>query len=945
MSLLTDDDDVREVYVGAAISELLELTDKELRALRLNGDEPVIKKLKVCSTKPVLTFQILASVACESKQKQPQKTINNDVQSDTEGETKVLDRSCDDEEEKGSAEPHGKEHKTAEDASNHGERMEKGKEATKMETQKDDGRKLNENGTVDGDEPDLILEILDISEKALAQERVDNILETSFDGFWDWHIKADYEYMSPGFWSHFGYEPWEKEHKPSAWMDMINQDDLKVALHNMGLHVQTKGVHPYLQEVRYRHKNGSTVWVRCKGRVVEWADDGSAVRMVGTHTDVTPLKVQLAEIQEQKEAIEKQRHKFARLLEELRALIDNANAPIFGVDQSGRINEWNQTMARILKVPYSEAKGKVLSDFAANKKIKDELEKSIDQALSGQYTTDLWVKLQNPNGDHDAVSLLVNITRRTSLEDGSVIGVLLLAQDVTELIHAREHAIRERERASAEAALNEFMAHEVRNPLAAALSACSFVREDLVVSKLVTPDSHLVEDLDVVRSSLSYIQELLTNMLDLNRHSTEAMTLCPRRTLVRSDVLEPIVAMLSYRSKDLDISLECKNEIDVVVDSLRLKQVIMNVATNATKFTPSGFVKIRALAEVSKDDVTSQMLTVFVEDSGRGIPEELQGQLFRRYCKLSTGDMRGSGLGLCLSRSIIEQMGGSIEFDPSYTSGHKGGPGCRFIIRVSLQDGKNGSDDDSTTKVNGISNVPIDHDNVYAAELHQLGDISIRNKRAISDMESGSASVNTEDTEMNGTDTKLTPDGIIGTSSSTNSSGTSIAASKKQKEPLTILEQPKTAPTLLPTHARALIVDDDLVVRMTVRRQLERLRLGWSFSEAVNGEDAIKKLTESKDPDQDPDFRYDIIVIDHFMPLTGGILNGAEAIAKLRSLDPHVVIVGMSGNDRKAEHIRNGAQMFWPKPLPPSDRLRRDLVEAFRSIPPPNKRRKICAAT
>ncbi|GBG29136.1 Phytochrome [Hondaea fermentalgiana] len=731
----------------------------------------------------------------------------------------------------------------------------------------------------------LLIEVKDISNRLLAEDRVENILETSFDGFWDWHIKADYEYMSPGFWAHFGYLPEEKEHKPSAWMDMINQEDLAVAISNMNKHFETKGKHPYLQEVRYRHKDGSTVWVRCKGRVVEWAPDGSAVRMVGTHTDVTKLKLRLAEIKEQKEAIERERVKVARLHEELRMLIEDANAPIFGVDRSGKINVWNKNMARILDVPVDKALGTLLADFAFNAEIKEVLREAIDEALSGTGKTNLWVKLASGE-TKSPVSLLVNTTQRISLEDGSVYGVFCLAQDVTELMEARENAIRERERAGAETALNEFMAHEVRNPLAAALSACSFAREDIVAAAVLPEDASVVNDLDVVRSSLSYIQELLTNVLDLNRHSTEAMTLCPRRTLVRDDVLEPIVTMLSYRNKELDISLECDRDMDVEVDSLRLKQVVMNVATNATKFTSDGFVRVRATSEPSKDDPSDVHLTIVVEDSGRGIPEDKRHKLFHRYCKLSS-DMRGSGLGLCLSKTIIEQMGGTIELDPSYVSGYKPHrPGCRFVIKVCLRAG-------------GRPGTP---------------------SLASASSAASSAAPREESEEVKSED-----------SSGKNISETPRQPAKRARQaevphPTTAPHSAADCPSAIPAAVRALVVDDDLVVRMTVRRQLERLAMGWSFAEAVNGEEALRKVGAVKN---DPSMQYDIIVIDHFMPLTGGIMNGAETIAKLREVDPNVVIVGMSGNDQKSEHIRNGAQCFWPKPLPPGNRLRRDLAEAF----------------
>lgn len=116
--------------------------------------------------------------------------------------------------------------------------------------------------------------------------------ECTADGWWDWHIKDDYEYMSDRFWEILGYdkEADKMPNHPSAWQDKIHPDDLKIALENFDKHIETRGKHPYHQEVRYTHKDGHIVWVICKGKVIEWDKDNNPVRMVGVHIDITKLK-------------------------------------------------------------------------------------------------------------------------------------------------------------------------------------------------------------------------------------------------------------------------------------------------------------------------------------------------------------------------------------------------------------------------------------------------------------------------------------------------------------------------------------------------------------------------------------------------------------------------------------------------------------------------------
>lgn len=116
---------------------------------------------------------------------------------------------------------------------------------------------------------------------------LDGILSHSLDGFWDWKIKEDYEYMSPRFKSMFGYEPDELEDVPDTWMKLIHPYDLSLALERFEDHVSSKGEKPYQLIARYNHKDGHIVWVLCRGSVVEWDEDGKPVRMIGTHTDIT----------------------------------------------------------------------------------------------------------------------------------------------------------------------------------------------------------------------------------------------------------------------------------------------------------------------------------------------------------------------------------------------------------------------------------------------------------------------------------------------------------------------------------------------------------------------------------------------------------------------------------------------------------------------------------
>jgi len=117
-------------------------------------------------------------------------------------------------------------------------------------------------------------------------EIFDFLQNNLFDGLWYWDLECpEHEWMNARFWETLGYNPTDMPHTPSAWQDIINEEDLALATDNFNKHIQNPN-HPYDQIVRYEHKNGDTVWIRCYGKAIRNAD-GLAVRMLGAHQNVS----------------------------------------------------------------------------------------------------------------------------------------------------------------------------------------------------------------------------------------------------------------------------------------------------------------------------------------------------------------------------------------------------------------------------------------------------------------------------------------------------------------------------------------------------------------------------------------------------------------------------------------------------------------------------------
>jgi two-component system, OmpR family, sensor histidine kinase KdpD len=187
-----------------------------------------------------------------------------------------------------------------------------------------------------------------------------------------------------------------------------------------------------------------------------------------------------------------------------------------------------------------------------------------------------------------------------------------------------------------------FCSHEVRNPVAAAMAACSFVKQAVNEPiPLATEEArrNTRDDVDVISNALNFVHDLLRNMLDIHRFANKNLKLTLIPTDLLRDVLEPVVAMLHQRRSKIAFLLECPENLHINTDRLRLKQIVLNLSRNSTKFVDEGFIRIHAA-------MVDGLVELSVEDSGPGIPAEKRNQLFSKFQQsldnLSQGTVRTS---------------------------------------------------------------------------------------------------------------------------------------------------------------------------------------------------------------------------------------------------------------------------------------------------------------
>lgn len=255
----------------------------------------------------------------------------------------------------------------------------------------------------------------------------------------------------------------------------------------------------------------------------------------------------------------------------------------------------------------------------------------------------------------------------------------LVRQSNAELKEANEFLDQERKVAEkANNAKTEFLAnmsHEIRTPLNGILGLVSILGKDESLN------SEQSKNLELLEMSSKNLHGLLNNVLEIERIESGSLSLvkesfCPSARLVTLAEL--------FRRNNANANVEFvtstlkSSERAVHGDGARFLQVISNLLSNAFKFTESGSVNLSYSEELRADKLN---MTILITDTGIGIPEEDIGKIFDRFIQLESAYKKryeGSGLGLSVSKRLIELMGGSIEVKSQL------GVGTTFTVQLSF---------------------------------------------------------------------------------------------------------------------------------------------------------------------------------------------------------------------------------------------------------------------
>ena len=524
------------------------------------------------------------------------------------------------------------------------------------------------------------------AEKALreSEERFDLALSVANDGIWDWHIDSETLLFDSRYYTIAGYEPNEFPHAYEEWEKRIHPDDLPHAKSAIDQYLCGNRA-AYDAEFRFLRKSGDYMWIRAKGRIVARDETGKPTRFVGTHADITKRKQAEEKIQQQNEFLE--------------SIINSLTHPFYVVDT----RDYAVVMANSAARELCDASGPVTC-YALSHKASAPCrgtERFCPMAEMRQHKKTIMT--EHIHYDQDGNARNVEVHAYPIVDDtGQVVQMIEYTLDITkrkqaeeELRNAKEAALKSQHRAldakeaaetaqqtaeaaqqAAEAAQQAAeaanraksaflanMSHELRTPLNAILGFSQLLGHSTNLN------SEQQEYLDSIRRSGEHLLTLINQVLDLSKIESGRITLNEKDVDLHC-LLDDVEHMFHLRAGEKGLILRVERAPDlpryVRADNVKLLQVLINLLTNAIKFTDTGEVTLEVTkvttCEGSNAHSSIVTLQLSISDTGSGIrPDELD-YIFEPFVQTvgSQKSSEGTGLGLAISRRFVTLMGGEI---------------------------------------------------------------------------------------------------------------------------------------------------------------------------------------------------------------------------------------------------------------------------------------------
>lgn len=447
----------------------------------------------------------------------------------------------------------------------------------------------------------------------------DFIQDIALDGLSYWDIEnPEDEWISPRFWLTLGYNPEEMPHKASALQLRLHPDDLQLAMDNFSRHSENPN-YPNDQAIRYIHKNGSTVWIRCRGFAIR-NNEGKAIRILKAHQDIT----------QQKEHEEKYKLLFNSIDEGfciIEMIFDERMKPT-----DYRFLAINTSFEK--QTGLHDAVGKRMREFAPNHE-EHWFETYGKIALTGEP-----VRFENRAEQlqrwYDVYAFRFGEPKNLQ------VGILF--NDITERKQSEKQLLSLNKELEA---FSYSVAHDLRAPLRSVRGYAGILSEDYEII-LDEEGNRLVEN---IKHNSSKMERLIDDLLAFSRLGRKEIQLAKvDMNALTNDVLNEINKAVVHKAKIVTNPLH-----NTMGDYNLLFQVMFNLISNAIKYSAK---KENPLIQISSAEKNGE-LVFSTMDNGAGFDMKYAHQLFGVFQRLhQEREFEGTGIGLAIVDRIIAKHGG-----------------------------------------------------------------------------------------------------------------------------------------------------------------------------------------------------------------------------------------------------------------------------------------------
>ncbi len=453
-------------------------------------------------------------------------------------------------------------------------------------------------------------------------------------------------------------------------------DDQKILGHVLG---QLADPEQFLQKVESLYAQPEVV----SRDVIEFADGrifarfshpqslaGEIVGRVWSFLDITEQQRAEQRVLHLSRVITEELERSEQQREQLQALLSAIPDLVWMKDGDGVFLSCNPAFGKLLGAPAHRVLGRTDFDFFPQEVAESfRADDRTAIASNGPIVREEWVTY----ADDGRRALLETVKTAVRNQEGKLYGVLGIARDVTRMRTLLEELERARQEAQqsndAKSMFLASMSHELRTPLNAIIGFAQIL--DMGVPAPLDP-SHQ-EAVGHILGSGRHLLGLINEVLDLVRIESGKLDLALSNMILEVPLREAMaLVQASATNRGISLRHSCPSRIQVYADPSRVRQILLNLLSNAIKYN-----RMNGMVVVSCQD-KSGMTRITVSDTGPGIPEERHSLLFQPFQRLGAERTatEGSGIGLVISKKLVEAMQGCIGFDSEE------GVGSRFWIEL-----------------------------------------------------------------------------------------------------------------------------------------------------------------------------------------------------------------------------------------------------------------------